>query len=203
MTLTPERIAKLREIMTKRVATHPAWLTADTRICLNLIDLLAEKDAEIERLRVYAPSSQMEALLAKSSLGTDDAVVARESVSVDAGRAIVRLSEVMAERDVALDERDAALAKVAADRLDWEREVLTRFIKNPPSNDQALEWMPDFISALTGAMLTVRGVSCCDVPDCNRLVGHQVDGPLYAMICGEHFALLGYDTAALATGGDS
>ena len=50
MTLTPERVAELHKTMTNRVES--GWMTVDTWPVLELIDLLAEKDAEIERLRV-------------------------------------------------------------------------------------------------------------------------------------------------------
>ena len=49
MTLTPERLAELRKTMTARVES--GWMTVDTRPFIEVLDLLVEKDAEIEQIR--------------------------------------------------------------------------------------------------------------------------------------------------------
>jgi hypothetical protein len=70
---------------------------------------------EVERLRRYAPSPEMEALLGRSSLGTDEAAAARESVSPDAAMAVVRMASLMRELTTVL----AAIGLVKALHVPW------------------------------------------------------------------------------------
>lgn len=64
-----------------------------------LAGLVGDLLAEVERLREHSPSPEVLALIERSSLGTEEAKAARASVSPDAGRLLVRLSHVMADRE--------------------------------------------------------------------------------------------------------
>jgi len=94
--------------------------------------------AEVERLRKYAPSPEMEAVLDRSSFGTDEAETARESVSPDSGRAVVRMAELMRERDfraTQVDEIESVLEMVK-DRLDeFTYDELSSIVSDAPSDD--------------------------------------------------------------------
>lgn len=67
---------------------------------------LQDAQAEVERLRKYAPSPEFEALLEASSLGSPEVLALRDTVSDDVARTIVLLAEQM-------DRAEAAEAKVA------------------------------------------------------------------------------------------
>lgn len=98
-----------------------AWV--HLKDCRHDAALVEGRDAEIARLRKYAPSPEMEALLERSSLSTTEARAAAESVSPDAGRAVVRMAELMSERDKARARVAAEQEQIAtAIEADWTPE---------------------------------------------------------------------------------
>jgi hypothetical protein len=116
MTTDPTQPRDERGDLTTLILGRTAPNAADAIVAAGWVSpaVVAERDAEIERLRKYAPSPEMEALLGRSSLGTDDVEAARESVSPDASRAVVRMAELMRERDEA--ERRLGAVAALADR---------------------------------------------------------------------------------------
>jgi hypothetical protein len=120
------------------MAAHDAMMLEGKEYQLRRSNRIRQnQSAEIERLRQYAPTPAMEALLARSSIGTDEAVAARESVSADAGRAVVRLGEVMRERD----EARAVLGAVEALADKIERDCTDRSGYVAPNESVGVLWL--------------------------------------------------------------
>ena len=129
--------------------------TMDPPTTLALLDALDAARSEVERLSKYAPSPEVEALLERSSFGAEEAKAARESVSPDVGRLIVRLSQVMAERDATL--ADIAAEVLAGIKTHNDTPVTAENLDYAATHEALCRsWIGDVLRGLSAALSTAN-----------------------------------------------